>query len=97
MKDLGWVQKNLIPHLIDYTIECNYYSEGDFGSLYAITFESSQKGGYIHFWGSGWFGVDVYDYEKDEEVLNVLLEDNEIEDQDQLLEKLKKILLPDME
>lgn len=43
MKDLGWVQKNLIPHLIDYTIECNYYSEGDFGSLYAITFESSQK------------------------------------------------------
>ena len=36
MKDLGWVQKNLIPHLIDYTIECNYYSEGDFGSLYAI-------------------------------------------------------------
>ena len=67
MKDLGWVQKNLIPHLIDYTIECNYYSEGDFGSLYAITFESSQKGGYIHFWGSGWFGVDVYDYEKDEE------------------------------
>lgn len=52
MKDLGWVQKNLIPHLIDYTIECNYYSEGDFGSLYAITFESSQKGGYIHFWGS---------------------------------------------
>lgn len=30
MKDLGWVQKNLIPHLIDYTIECNYYSEGDF-------------------------------------------------------------------
>lgn len=33
MKDLGWVQKNLIPHLIDYTIECNYYSEGDFGSL----------------------------------------------------------------
>lgn len=49
MKDLGWVQKNLIPHLIDYTIECNYYSEGDFGSLYAITFESSQKGGYIHF------------------------------------------------
>ena len=88
MKDLGWVQKNLIPHLIDYTIECNYY---------AITFESSQKGGYIHFWGSGWFGVDVYDYEKDEEVLNVLLEDNEIEEQDQLLEKLKKILLPDME
>ena len=62
MKDLGWVQKNLIPHLIDYTIECNYYSEGDFGSLYAITFESSQKGGYIHFWGSGWFGVDVYDF-----------------------------------
>ena len=37
------------------------------------------------------------DYEKDEEVLNVLLEDNEIEEQDQLLEKLKKILLPDME
>ena len=79
MKDLGWVQKNLIPHLIDYTIECNYYSEGDFGSLYAITFESSQKGGYIHFWGSGWFGVDVYDYEKDEEKIKTIKEANDKE------------------
>ena len=97
MKDLEWVKKDLIPLLVDYDIECDYFSEGDLGSLHAVTFESPKRGGYIHFWGLGWFVVNVYDYEKDEDVLNVLLEDNERDGQAELLERLKKILLPDLE
>ncbi len=97
MKDLEWFKKEVVPYLTDYEIQYRFYSEGDFGTLTQANFNSKRKGGGIDFWGLGWLGVDLYDYEKDEEVLNVLLEDNEIEEQDQLLEKLKKILLSDME
>ncbi|MDE5701622.1 hypothetical protein [uncultured Bacteroides sp.] len=97
MRDLDWFKKNIAPYLVDYEIQYSFFNKGDFGSLSSITFESYKKGGYIHFWGSGWLGVDVVDYETGEEILNVLLEEHSAKEQDELLEKLKKILLLDME
>lgn len=90
MKDLEWFKKEIAPHLTDYEIQYRFYSEGDFGSLTHAHFSSKRSEGGIDFWGSGWLGVDLYDYEKDELVLNVLLDDSRKDEQDGLLGKLKE-------
>ena len=65
MKDLEWFKKEVVPYLTDYEIQYRFYSEGDFGTLTQANFNSKRKGGGIDFWGLGWLGVDLYDYEKD--------------------------------
>ena len=48
-----------------------------FGDLDQIIMESKSLGGGIDFWSSGWLGIDLYDYEKEELLIDVLLEPTE--------------------
>ena len=76
-KTLEWFKREVVPNLLEYDIMFRRYQNGDFGDLEQVLFESKQKGGGIDFWSSGWLGIELYDYEKEELLLNVLLEPTE--------------------
>ncbi|MBL7789120.1 MAG: hypothetical protein JNL75_04725 [Chitinophagales bacterium] len=57
-----------------YELEYKSFKEGDFGSLDQVVFNSNKKGGNIDFWGMDWLGIFVWDYESNEELLNILLD-----------------------
>ena len=76
-KTLEWFKKEVSPDLLNYKITYRNYENGDFGDLDQIIIESKILGGGIDFWSSGWLEIDLYDYEKEELLINVLLEPTE--------------------
>ena len=76
-KTLEWFKKEVSPDLLNYKITYRSYKNGDFGDLDQIIIESKILGGEIDFWSSGWLGIDLYDYEKEKQIINVLLEPTE--------------------
>lgn len=93
IKDSTWFKDGIEPKMRSFKIEYKYWEEGDFGSLNQIEFNSRRIGGNIDFWGSGFLGIFIWDYERDIEVMNVLLEKNEAKEQKSAFEKLLKHLL----
>lgn len=83
-------KKEILPLLSEYEITYRDFQNGDFGDLEQVIIESKNKGGGIDFWSSGWLGIDLYDYEKDEVLMNILIEADE--EYIPVLEKLKKLL-----
>jgi len=92
IKDIEWFKKVLTPILNNYEIKYRSYEEGDFGSLNQVIFESPKKGGGIDFWGLGWLGIDVYDYEKNEQLLNILLEPHQELEKEKTFDNLQELL-----
>lgn len=83
--------KEMIGKCLDvYEVEEKTFPEGDLGALTQIEFNNRYKGGNIDVWSSGWFGVFVWDYVKEEELLNVLVDPES--DQEPLLTRLKELL-----
>ncbi len=76
-KTLEWFKKEVSPDLLNYKITYRNYKNGDFGDLDQVIIESKILGGGIYFWSSGWLEIDLYDYEKEELLINVLLEPTE--------------------
>ncbi|WP_291598362.1 hypothetical protein [Bacteroides sp.] len=93
MKDINWFKNEVAPYLTGYEIQYRFYSNGDFGPLTQIRFESLKKGGTIEFWGLNWLGIFLYDHDKDDLVLNVLLEPHETEKKELYLGMLQELLL----
>lgn len=91
-KDLDWVKSTIVPFLTNYEIQYRFFEEGDFGSLTQFIFNSSKKGGGIDFWGLGWLGIDVYDYENDKQILNILLKPEQEKEKNEALELLQNLL-----
>ncbi|TCN50532.1 hypothetical protein D0809_23605 [Flavobacterium circumlabens] len=91
-KDLLWFKMDIEAVLKDYEVKHRFYDDGDFGSLTQIEFNSKEKGGNVDFWGLGWLGVFLWDYQKEEEIMNILLEPNKVEEQKKLLIELKSFL-----
>jgi hypothetical protein len=84
-----WFNKSILPLLEGYEINHRFYESGDFGSLHQIEFNSTSKGGNIDFWGLDWLGIFLYDYAKEKELLNILIEPN---DQIQKEDGFKKLI-----
>ena len=82
----------LAPQLKSYKLEYRFFNEGDFGSLNQIEFNSKKIGGNIDFWGLGWLGIFVWDYEKEEQVLNLLIEPSQEEEKIAAFKKLQSLL-----
>lgn len=92
LKDIEWFKKVIAPTLEGYEITYRFYEEGDFGSLNQIIFNSPKRGGGIDFWGLGWLGVDLFDYETEEKLLNVLLEPHQEKEKNDAFKQLEKLL-----
>jgi hypothetical protein len=74
VKDIKWFKDKLATKLEGYELNYKFYNEGDFGSLNQVEFNSKKIGGNVDFWGLGWLGIFVWDYERAEQLLNILLE-----------------------
>jgi hypothetical protein len=82
----------VVPTLENYEIKYSNSKDGDFGSLDQIEFNSEKLGGNIDFWGLGWLGVFLWDYELDEEIMNILLSPEQEEEKQKVFQKLKELL-----
>ena len=90
MKDIAWFKKAVEPLLKGYEVKYSYYEKGDFGSLNQVEFNSEKIGGNVDFWGLGWLGVFVWNYETNQQVFNVLVEaGNEVEKEKALMELIR--------
>ncbi len=92
IKDVEWFKDNVVPKIKGYELEYKFFDEGDFGSLNQIEFNSKKIGGNVDFWGLGWLGIFVWNYETEEQLLNVLLEPNQQKEQDEALRQLQNLL-----
>ncbi len=82
----------MAPTLKDYEIEYRYYKDGDFGSLNQVIFNSPRQGGGVDFWSLGWLGIDLYSYEQEKTLLNILLEPDHQKEKDEALKRLQELL-----
>lgn len=90
--DIEWFRSNMAPEFIGYELSYRFFDEGDFGSLNQVEFESKKIGGNIDFWGLGWLGVFVWNYEKEEVSLNLLIEPHREEEKRAAIKKLQDLL-----
>jgi hypothetical protein len=86
-------KSELAPKLKGYKLEYRFFSEGDFGSLNQVEFNSSKIGGNIDFWGLGWLGIFVWDYRKEEQLLNLLIKPDQEDEKKIAINKLELLLL----
>lgn len=93
IKDIEWFKNKIEPKLDRYKLEYKSFNNGDFGSLNQVEFNSSQIGGNIDFWELGLIGFFVWDYQKEKQVLNILLEPNQEEEKEKVFEELQHLLL----
>lgn len=91
-KNVLWFKTNMEPILKKYEIHYRDYKDGDFGNLSQVEFNSKKKGGNIDFWSLGWLGIFIWNYEEEEEIINVLLSPDQEEEKIKIFEKLKTIL-----
>jgi hypothetical protein len=70
-KNFLWFKEAVAPRLEDYKPEYRFYEQGEFGSFDQAIFNSPKKGGEIDFGGLGWLSIHLWDYEKNEQLLNV--------------------------
>lgn len=80
------------PNLKGYELAYNFFEKGDFGSLNQVEFNSKKIGGNIDFWGLGWLGIFVWNYETEEEMFNVLLEPHQVAEKEKAFDKLQELL-----
>lgn len=91
--DSHWFKDKIEPKMEGFEIGYRYWADGDFGSLDQVEFNSKKIGGSIDFWGLGWLGIFLWDYEKEEEIINVLLEQHEKEEHKEALKNLMQYLI----
>jgi hypothetical protein len=94
VKDIDSFKSGLAPRLKKYKLEYKFFSEGDFGALNQVEFNSNEIGGNIDFWGLGWLGIFVWDYRKEEELLNLLIKPDQEEEKKVAIKKLILLLVP---
>lgn len=74
MKDIKWFRTEVAPKLINFNVKY-VGGEGSFGRLQGVQFDSEELGGYIYFWEYGYVGLELINYQTD----NELVEDSLLE------------------
>ncbi len=90
--DLSWFKKSLAPKLNDFKLEYRYFDEGDFGSLNQVLFNSSKLGGEVEFWSRNFLRIHLWDYEKDIELMNILIHPHQKEEKQKVFEELQNFV-----
>lgn len=91
-KDIEWFKNEIAPNLGGYNLKYKFFEKGDFGSLYQIEFNSKKICGNIDFWELGWFGLFVWNYETEEQIINILLEPYQEKEKEIAIKKLQQLL-----
>ncbi|ANI89304.1 hypothetical protein A9P82_08440 [Arachidicoccus ginsenosidimutans] len=93
VKDIEWFKNNIAPKLKGYEFNYRFFKEGDFGSLNQVEFNSKKIGGNIDFWSREWLGVFVWNYETEEQLLNVLLEPHQRQEKEETFKLLEELII----
>lgn len=88
--DFDWFKKDFFRYLKDYKVDYRFFEQGDYGYLNQVIFNCSRRGGEIDFWEDGTFSLHMWDFEKDKELLNILLKPNESFKRKYVFEQLKE-------
>jgi hypothetical protein len=80
--------KNQIPK--SYLLAWSKFTEGDFGDLTRVTFDSEVLCGCVDFWSNGTVNMDLFNILKNEQVFNILCFK---EEEQQIKESFKKMLM----
>lgn len=91
-KDIERFVDGLANKFVGHELTYRSFKEGDFGTLDQVEFNSKKIGGNIDFWGLGWLGVFIWDYEAEKQLLNVLLEPHQEKEKSEVIEQLEYIL-----
>lgn len=91
-KNILWFKNIIEPTLKEFEVSYRSYDGGDFGSLNQVEFNSEEKGGNIDFWGLGWLGIFLWDYKKEEEIMNVLLGPEQEKEKEKAFEDFQNFL-----
>ena len=91
--NIEWFKEELSPNMQGFELNYRYFDQGDFGSLNQVEFNSKKLGGNIDFWGLGWIGIFVWDYEKQEQLLNLLIEPNQEAEKKDAFKTLQYLLM----
>ena len=89
--NIDWFKVRIAPHLDNYVLNYRHFENGDFGDLDQVSFESEKIGGEIDFWSLGRLSIFIWSYEKEKQLLNILLEP--LDDKHQVFNILNEILL----
>ncbi len=73
-------------------IQHKFHEQGDFGSLHQIRIDSKAIEVVIDFWGKGWIGLSIYDFGKDDYVLNELVDPKEEKRKESLIKQVEDYL-----
>jgi hypothetical protein len=92
LKNIDWFKREIVPKFYNYKITYRFFENGDFGSLNQAVLQYKRIEVVIDFWGLEWLGIFAYDFEKEADLLNLLLEPNEIEEKDKAFKELFSIL-----
>lgn len=69
----GWFQKNIEPRLAGCSFTYSSFSRGQFGDLEIVEVDAGRKLATMEFWSEGCLGIDVYDLDRDDQVMNALV------------------------
>ncbi|OYQ50024.1 hypothetical protein CHU92_00190 [Flavobacterium cyanobacteriorum] len=92
IKNALWFKTYIESNLQNYETQYRSFKDGDFGSLSQVEFNSNEKGGNIDFWGLGYLGIYLWDYIKEEEVINVLISPEQQEEKEKQISILLQLL-----
>ena len=92
-RNIEWFKKELSPNMKGFELSYRYFEQGDFGHLNQVEFNSKKLGGNIDFWELGWVGIFVWDYEKQEQLLNLLIEPNQEAEKTDAFKTLQYLLM----
>jgi len=90
--NIQWFKKNIEPQLNEYILNYRFFEDGDLGSLSEVEIDSNRFGCAVDFWGKGWLGIFIWDNEKKEELLNILIEPTDKNKKLVYLNKMLQIL-----
>ncbi len=88
--DFNWFKEDFFQYLKDYKVDYRFFEQGDYGHLNQVIFNSSRRGGEIDFWEDGTFSIHMWDFQNDEELLNIILKPNESFRRQYVFERLKE-------
>lgn len=92
IKNMEWFKDVFSQKLENYDLKYKNFDNGDFGSLEQVEFNSTQIGGNIDFWSLGYLGIFIWDYKKEEIILNTLINPDDNDKKEDALEILNSIL-----
>lgn len=90
--DIEQFKKELAPRFGGAELKYRYFESGDFGALWQIEFNVHRIGGNVDIWEKGWIGIFAWDFEKEEDLMNILLAPNQIAEQAEFFDQLIKLI-----